>query len=430
MGVSSLPRTISPPNPSGYLQVLRHNANFRNLWLGQVVSLLGDWFNLIASAALIAHLSDSAFAIGALFVVRMLAPFFISPLAGAWTDRYDRKKILIISDLLRALIVMGFLMVKEPEQLWLLYVLTGLQLAMSGVFYPARNAILPEVVTSRELGAANAVSSITWSTMLAFGAALGGLAAGFWGIYPAFVIDSFTFVLSALIIARIRIAPSPTSPSATSQTGSHPLLSDFMEGVRFLTRNPDLLSVSLLKPVAALTIAGASQVIQVRIAEGVFVVGEGGGFGLGLIYAAIGLGTGVGPICVRHFTKDRERPMRIAIILAYLVAAIGLSTVGTLESLAVVLIGMFLRGFGSGVNWVFSTQLLLQTTPSRFRGRVFSTEYALLTLMNAAGAATAGWVLDHTTLGLSLSLFVLAALTLAAGLLWAAHTYRYSRSMQ
>ncbi|HLV00396.1 MAG TPA: MFS transporter, partial [Acidobacteriota bacterium] len=99
----------SPPSPSGYLQVLRHNANFRNLWLGQVVSLFGDWFNLIASAALIAHLSDSAFAIGGLFVVRMLAPFFISPLAGIWTDRYDRKKILIISDLLRALIVMGFL---------------------------------------------------------------------------------------------------------------------------------------------------------------------------------------------------------------------------------------------------------------------------------------------------------------------------------
>jgi len=397
--------------------------------LGQVVSLFGDWFNLIASAALIAHLSDSAFAIGGLFVVRMLAPFFISPLAGIWTDRYDRKKILIISDLLRALIVMGFLVVREPGQLWLLYVLTGLQLAMSGVFYPARNAILPEVVTSRELGAANAISSITWSTMLAFGAALGGLAAGYWGIYPAFVIDSFTFVLSAFIIARIRIEPSESSPPATNQIGSRPFLSDFMDGVRFLIRNPDLLSVSLLKPVAALTIAGASQVIQVRIAESVFVMGEGGGFGLGLIYAAIGLGTGVGPICVRHFTHDREKPMRVAIILAYIIAAIGLGTVGTLKSLVVVLLGMFLRGFGSGVNWVFSTQLLLQTIPNRFRGRVFSTEYALLTLMNATGAATAGWVLDNTTLGLPSALFGLAALTLAAGLLWAAHTYRYSRSI-
>lgn len=421
-----LARTGDHSSPAGYLQVLRHNVDFRNLWLGQVVSLLGDWFNLIASAALVAHLSESGLAIGALFVVRMLAPFLISPFAGAWTDRYDRKKILVVTDLLRAVIVMGFLIVSEPHHLWLLYLLTGLQLAMSGVFYPARNAILPEIVSSKELGAANAISSVSWSAMLAFGAALGGLATGLWGIYPAFVIDSLTFVLSAFIIARIRARPLLYDPTLI-RPERRSLLREFLEGVRFLARESDLLSVSLLKPVAALTIAGASQVFQVRIAEQIFVVGEGGGLGLGLIYAAIGLGTGIGPVCLRYFTQDREGPMRAGIILAYFVAATGLSTVGTLASFPVVLLGMLLRGVGSGINWVFSTQLLLQTVPDRFRGRVFSTEYALLTLMNATGAATAGWVLDRTPIGLSLSLYILAGLTLAAGLLWAVHTVRRIR---
>ena len=117
---------------SGYLALLKGNPNFRWLWAGEVISLFGDWFNLIASAALIANLTASGLAIGSLFVVRMLAPLLVSPLAGVVADRYNRKYLLIASDLLRAGIVLCFLLVREARFAWLLYLLTFLHLGVSG----------------------------------------------------------------------------------------------------------------------------------------------------------------------------------------------------------------------------------------------------------------------------------------------------------
>jgi len=133
--------------PVGYFDLVRTNRNFRFLWSGQVVSLLGDWFNLIASAALISHLTRSGLAVGSLFVIRMLAPFLVSPLAGVMADRYNRKTLLIIADILRGFVVLGFLTVRTPEQAWLLYVITAIQLGFSGFFFPARNAIIPNIVS-------------------------------------------------------------------------------------------------------------------------------------------------------------------------------------------------------------------------------------------------------------------------------------------
>jgi Na+/melibiose symporter-like transporter len=120
----------------GYGELLRSNRNFRFLWFGQIVSLLGDWFNLIASASLVAMLTQSDFAVGGLFVVRMLAPFLVSPVAGVVADRYDRRQSLIITDITRAVTVLGFLLVQHAGQIWLLYALTAIQLGISGFFFP------------------------------------------------------------------------------------------------------------------------------------------------------------------------------------------------------------------------------------------------------------------------------------------------------
>ena len=152
---SSLVTTLDPLTdaPVGYVALVRGNHNYRSLWCGEIVSLFGDWFDLIASATLVSRLTGSGLAVGGLFVLRMLAPFLISPVAGVLADRYDRKKLLIACDLSRAVIVLGFLLVRAPGQIWLLYVITALQLTVSGIFYPAREAILPDIVSRRELGA-------------------------------------------------------------------------------------------------------------------------------------------------------------------------------------------------------------------------------------------------------------------------------------
>jgi MFS family permease len=411
-----LTTTPSETSLASYGQLVRRNPDFRYLWFGQIVSLLGDWFDLIASASLVAALTQSGLAVGGLFVVRMLAPFLVSPLAGVAADRYNRKYLLIGADLSRALVVMGFLLVRRPEHVWLLYTLTAVQLGLSGFFFPARNAILPDIVSPRELGAANALSSATWSVMLALGAALGGLVAGQWGAYPSFVVDSLTFLASAALISRVAYRPTHTlddSDKSVSQA-----LRQYVDGLRYLWQHTDILFIALHKAAGALFIAGAFQVVQVTLAEQVFVIGQGGGISLGLLYAVVGVGTGLGPIAARAFTGDRDRPQRVALAASYAVQAIGMALAAPLASFGLVLAGTFIRGIGGGIGWVFSTQLLLQLLPNRVRGRVFSTEFALLTLANALGAVAGGWALDEAALDLSRILWWMGGLILLPGLLW------------
>ena len=406
--------------PVGYLDLVRTNRNFRFLWIGQVVSLLGDWFNLIASAALISHLTRSGLAVGSLFVVRMLAPFLISPLAGVLADRYNRKTLLIVADILRGIIVLGFLLVRTPEQVWLLYVITAIQLAFSGVFFPARNAIIPNIVSRSELGAANAISTSTWSVMLSLGAAIGGIVAGQWGIYPAFVVDSLSFFFSAFFIAHIQYVHQPEESSEVSGAKQQiaAAFRQYIDGLNYLKNNKDIFAITLHKSAISLLANGAFQVIQVALAERVFVIGENGGTSLGLLYAVTGIGTGAGPILARIFTGDRDRPLRIALTISYGIGVIGLALTAPLASFALVLLGTFVRGLGGGINWTFSTQLLLEWVPDRVRGRVFSSEFAMFTLTSAISSAAGGWLLDSTSLGISGIIWWMAALMMVPGILW------------
>ena len=376
------------PRPLSYRALLREAPDFRRLWLGQIISLLGDWFNLIAAAALIGTLTQSGFAVGGLFIVRMLAPFLLSPLAGVVADRYDRKKVLIASDLARAAIVLLFLLVRRPEHVWLLYLFTALQLGTGAFFFAARNAILPDVVPERGLGTANALTSATWSVMLALGAALGGVAAGTLGVHAAFVLDALTFVLSAACLARIGSKARDGGGRSLRQA-----FDEYREGLAYLRRQTDTTVLALHKAAIGLY-SGGLDVLLVAIARDVFSIGRDGSLALGMVFGAAGIGSGLGPILARRLTGDRDRPLRLAILPGYLLGTLGLLAMAPLQHFGVLLAGAFLRSFGGGIVWVFSTQLLLHTVPDRVRGRVFASEFALFTLGAAAGAAGVGQAQD------------------------------------
>jgi MFS family permease len=404
-------------NRTGYIALVRGNAPFRNLWLGQVVSLTGDWLNLIASATLVSSLTQSGMAVGALFVVRWLAPFLISPVAGVVADRYDRKQLLILSDLGRGMIVLGFFLVHDASDVWLLYSLTAIQLAGSGLFFPARNAILPNLVSAKELGAANALSSATWSVMLALGTGLGGLVAGALGVYAAFFIDALSFFLSAFFIARISYHRPGLAKRRDTSLGN--AIGQYLEGLRYLARRLDVLAIVLHKTALALTTSGPLHVAQVALAERVFVIGQGGAISMGIMFAVVGLGTGIGPIMARRYTRDQDYSLRIAILLSFLMTAIGVTIAAPLLYFEMVLTGILLRGIGGGIVWVFSTQLLMELVPNHIQGRVFATEFALFTLAGAISAAISGWSIDHPALGISRTLWWMAGLCLVPTALWA-----------
>ena len=416
--VDNKDRTGKANKTVGYFELLYTNSNFRWLWGGQLVSLLGDWFNIIASAILIHKITGSGLAVGVLFTIRMLAPFFVAPLAGICADRYNRKHILIYTDIIRGLILIGYLFVKDKDDIWLLYVLTAFLFGVSGFFSPARSAILPDITAQNELGTANALSATTWSVMLAFGAAIGGFTAGFFGVYTAFVIDGLTFFVSAALLTQIKL-PVQFKSKASLQERSR------FSALGYMSRHPDILFISLHKAAIALLLSSGFMVAQVEIAKSHFVIGIDGAISLGLMYCMGGVGSGIGPIVARFWTGDRNIPLRRSISLGYLIGAVGLAIAAPLLSFPVFVFGGFVRSVGGGIAWVFSTQLLLQNAPNEIRGRIFGTEFALFTLMGGVATATVGALLDifgvrHVLLGMT-------ALPLIPAILWWLWQVRVSR---
>lgn len=418
---SAIDRQPDTGKSVGYFELLRQNPNFRWLWGGQVVSLLGDWFNLIASAILIAELTGSRLALGVLFTIRMLAPFFIAPLAGICADRYNRKHLLIITDLARAVIVIGFLFVRDASDIWLLYALTTLLFGVSGFFSPARSAILPDITTAQELGTANTLGAATWSVMLAVGAAIGGLTTGLFGSQTAFIIDGFTFAISAGLLFKIKL---PGRSSATS--GTPPRVKS--SALRYMFQHPDILFIATHKAAISLLMSSGIQVILVEIAKNYFVIGVGGALSLGMMYCMNGIGSGIGPILARRWTGDRDKPLRVSIGIGYVIASIGIAIIAPVSALGTVLFGGFVRSVGGGIAWVFSTQLLLQRAPNEIRGRIFGTEFALFTLMGGASSLITGALMDR--LQLQVILWGMGILTLIPAVLWWLWQIRYNRLKQ
>jgi len=403
--------------PVSYWDLINGNRNFRNLWFGQIVSLMGDWFNVIATAILTAQLTNSGLAVGALFVIRALAQFVTGPFGGLLADRFNRKAILIWADIARAFIVLGFLLVKDASQLWLLYTLTALQLGISGIFFPTKDAILPDVAPEEEIGTANALTASTWSTMLALGAFLGGQVAGAWGIAPAIVLDALSYLLSAWFIGRMTYVQT-TARVETALTPAD-VFQGYSQGLGYLSKHRDIFIIAIQKFSLMLGVSGFNDVLQVELSSKVFVVGEGGSTSLGWLYAIVGVGTGVSPIIARWITGDRERALRHAITVGYGVTLLGLALMYPIHSLGMMLTGAFFRGFGVAIIWVFSTTLLLKKLPNQVRGRVLGTEFALLTLAGAIGAGLGGWLLD-TFPGFTLQSLItlMGALMLTFGVFW------------
>ncbi len=407
---------MSFPLIGHYLILIRHNQNYRRLWLSAVISQLGDWFNLIASAALVANLSNSGLAIGGLFLARLLPPFILSPVVGVIADRFDRRKILIASDLLRAVIVLSFLLVYQQQHVWLLYVLTVLQLSISAFFEPARAALMPGIVAREDLVTANALDATTWSAMLAIGSALGGLATALFGIPAAFVIDSASFVLSAWFISQVK----PGTMNATMETSASPEAGwrSFISGLQYLRQHPSVLAVALLKGSKALAYGGMA-VVEVTFAKEIFPIGADGSGTLGLLYCAIGLSTGLGPLLARRITGDNQRAMYWMILYCYLMMIAGYLMIGWTTTLPFLLLATFVRTLGTGIGWTYSSVLLQLSVPDKFLGRVFAFDFAMMTLAASTSTLWVGWAKDSWGMTPQQIALMLISVPVVMGLGWA-----------
>ena len=414
-----------------FVELIKEYPSFRRLWIAQAISNFGDWFGLLALYALVQRYSDSEFLLGLVIVVKMLSLAFFSPIAGYLTDRFNRRILMIICDGGRALSLLLMLLVQQESLLWLAYALTGFQMMLSAIFEPAKTASIPNVAPPERLVDANIISTATWSIIFTTGMAIGGFATEWIGVEGVFILDAFTYLVSAWFIYRA-VIPQEARRSNYVEGQKKPSFwedvrqnigTDIVLGIRYLRDNHHILRPAVAKGTSTIFLGGLVYML-VLVSDSILQMGS---IGLGLLYAARGIGTGIGPVIARqHFTDERQWVVVMGASIA-LSGAMYL-VVGLTQVWWMMFVFVLLAHAASGANWVTSTVLLQKRSEDNFRGRVFSTEWLLFTLGNSLSVVVASVLLEWQIVALQTLISLYAVGLMAAGLLWMATVANWERN--
>lgn len=365
-----------------YRELWTSNRDFRLFFKGQLVSFLGDWFTTIALYSTVAELTSSALAITLVLVCKTLPVFLIAPLAGPLVDRLDRRRILLATDFGRCGFALLFIAMHNLGSLSGLYVCATASTLLAGIAIPAKQSVLPQIVSAEAYSAANAMAGASWAGMLTLGAALGGGVTALLGIDLSFLIDAATFLLSASYFCRL--PPQKPPNTAEDKTG-------FADALRYLALRPALAAQATIKTCQSLA-GGVFALIP--IFGGGFFDDRSGPLWLGVLYAARGLGTLIGTLWLRVLIGDRHSAMRGSIVFAFLGQGILYFFLSQATAYWQTCLLYALSGLLQGMVWVFAGTLLQFGVDPRFHGRVFAMEFGALTLSLALSSMLAGVFVD------------------------------------
>lgn len=370
---------------SPYL-VLARNRNFSLLWMGQLISFFGDRINQVALYAIVAS-TFGGLELGIVAAATAVPTVLLGSLAGALVDRWDRRRTMIVADLLRGGLVLLVPFVINVSVL-LVYAIAFAVAVVSLLFRPAKNAIVPRIVSEEQLVTANSASTVSETIADLIGypvaavlvAALSGL------IGAAFVLDAATYVVSAVLIAGMTVAPealesSPLRPSA--------LWTEMVEGWRYLVRQADLLANTLISTAAQIAV-GVEVVCSFLYAE-LVLERQSMPFpqNYGFLMAAVGLGSVIGGLVIGQLGSSlRKGPLTI---FGFVGMGLSFVVVGLVRD-PYVAIGLFFVIGAMNMVWLIPTITLFQErTPGRLMGRVVGSRQALVFGVMAAAMAAAGW---------------------------------------
>ena len=415
VGANQAPPYLPVGNWRSYKTILTENPRFRRLWLAGVISQLGNWFNYIAIFVLLNQLTGTGHAVSWFLIAKFIPSAVLGPAAGVLTDRLPRKMLMIACDIVRAAIVLCFLLVRRPDQVWMVYTLALAQESLWTFFDPARRASIPNLCRPHELNVANALGGATWSVMLAVGAAMGGFISAMAGWRTAIVIDAVTFLVSAWLLAGLPLPHQKRQPQAEKPTWrDYTGLADLAEGCRYVIANRQVGALLLVKSGWALS--GGIFVLLTVFGEQVFPV-PGHGGGSGILYSFRGIGAAIGPILAWRYLGEGHHAMHRSIGLSFFVACAAYLLFSQAPTILKAAPLVLLGHMGGSVQWVFSTNLLQRMVPDRFRGRVFAAEMALLTLVLSLSTYFTGAALD-AGVGPRTVMIRLALIFLIPGILW------------
>jgi MFS family permease len=357
--------------------------NYRLYFTGQAISVGGTWMQTIAQAFLVLKLTGSGTQLGVVTAVRFVPMLFLGPWGGVVVDRLDKRRILVVTQALSAVLALAFGVLVGTGQIrmWLVYVLALLLGSVQILDNPARQSLIPELVPREQLGNAVLLNSITVNMARIIGAGVGGWVAGALGLATCFDLNAVSFAAVIITLLLMRSAQIEAAPRQPAQRGQ------VAEGFRYVVRTPELLI-----PLVMITVLGTLQweypVSLPLLASQTF---HGGAATYGTMTAFMGLGGVVGGLLIAVRNSYRVSELSVT--------AIGWGIAGTLAAVApglpLVYAVMILVGFGSvAFNSLAKTSLQLATEPA-MRGRVMAL-WALAWLGSTPiGGPIVGWVGEH-----------------------------------
>ena len=256
--------TDATRSPMGARDVLRIR-DFRSLFAGQVVSDIGDGITLLLVLLVINDLTGSTTALAMMAIAEAVPAFTVGLVAGVYVDRWDRRRIMLAADLLRAGIVLAFGLVQSPELVPLLYVLGFTQASIATFFRPARGAMLPHIVPAEGLPAANSLAQASQVIGGVIGAGIAGVIFGTLGSGVAgFAIDSATFLVSFALILRISREAGRIRKGDGATAAPQGVRAGVLEGLRIVRRSRVLSGIVIALAVTMLGL-GAVNVLFVPL---------------------------------------------------------------------------------------------------------------------------------------------------------------------
>jgi predicted MFS family arabinose efflux permease len=409
-----------------YLQLLRSNRSFRYLWWGQVVSELGNWFNFIAGLGLVRLVSNGDATATTIIVIARLVPFTLfAPIAGAFVDRWSRRKVMIVSDLARVAVAFGFLLVHTQEDLWIAYLCTVLLAIFGAFFEAAKNASVPNITGERDLLAGTALMWSSRFLLMSFGAALGGWTAATVGYRAAFIVNALSFFGSMWSVWLIPESETKETQSTAAvaldqiEPRKQSYLSDMRQGWSYIISHRPVAAILIINVLWA-SGGGAINLISDRLGGFVFAGERGisGDSAVAALYVAAGLGLFIGMLIARRVGYYFEVAGRIPGFIGWslLFQGVLFALIGVMPNLWLACLLLFAGRILLGAEFAVQETLLMRLVPDHLRGRVSTTDRALELLIWSFSTAIAGWSLRAIT---PRTLTVIAGLLSAtSGIVW------------
>lgn len=364
--------------------LLRRNRDVRYVFGAQVVSYMGDWFAFVALAGLVEDTTNSRFLVSLVLVSMTIPGLFMSPVAGSFADRFDRRKILIIVSVLQAGAAL-LLLLHSVAGIWITFAAQCMIAALASFVGPCTSAAVPNLVDNEDdLRKTNALFGSTWGIMLAVGAAIGGVFASAFGRDAAFIANAVSFLVAALLFTSVR-RPMQSERTVNSNSRRVRPIADMKEAINVAKKDPVILALLCSKMTFAV---GAGIVSQLAVlASNVFHVGDAG---RGLLIGVRGVGSGLGPIIgARIAGRDMAKLLKVCGFagLIFAICYVG-AAISPFIGMAAVFIA--LAHLSGGAQWTLSTLGLQMEAPDQVRGRVMAGDMALVNTMIGLTSILAG----------------------------------------